>query len=337
MKQEIDKIDVTWSAIFKFFFVLILFYFIFLTRDILVWTLLALMISILFNPLIDLMEKKRIPRAVAGFVIYFGSLLIIFTLVYFLAPPIIVEIQNFYSNFYKYLESLPQALAAIGFEFKNIASFALTLKDTLLQVSSNVFGLVSSLFGSIFAGATIFSLALFFSIERSDILKVLKTASPKSWEEDVLKIWERSQEKVSNWFGSRILCSLGVAFLTFLACYFLKIKFAVSLSLLAGALNIVPFLGPIIAGIILAVVALFDSWTKVLWIILLSVIIQQIDNNIFTPLFTRKMIGVPTFLILLSILVGGKLLGIVGAILAIPLVGIFYETIKLYFLSRKNS
>jgi len=269
--------------------------------------------------------------------IYFGFLLIIFTFVYFLAPPILLEIQNFYSNFHGYLEILPQVLAAIGFEFENIASFALTLKDTLIQVSANIFGLVSSLFGSIFAGVTIFSLALFFSIERSDILKMLKIASPKSLEEDILKIWERSQEKVSNWFGSRVLCSIGVSLLTFLACYFLKIKFAVSLSLVAGALNIVPFLGPIIAGIILAVVALFDSWAKALWIIILSVVIQQIDNNIFTPLFTKKMIGVPTFLILLSILVGGKLLGIVGAVLAIPLVGIFYETIKSYFLSRKNS
>jgi len=297
MKQEIEKIDVTWSAIFKFFFILILFYLIFLTRDILIWAILGLIISILFNPLLDILEKKKIPRPLAGFLVYFGALLIIFILVYFLVPPIILEIQNFYSNFYKYLESLPQALAAIGFELKNIATFALTLKDSLIQISSNIFDLVSSLFGSIFAGATIFSLALFLSIERNDILGLIKTVSPKNWEEDILKIWERSQDKVSSWFGSRILCSIGVAVLTFIACYFLKIKFAVSLSLLAGALNIVPFLGPIIAGIILAVVALFDSWTKALWIIVLSVVIQQIDNNIFTPLFTRKMIGVPTFLV----------------------------------------
>ncbi|MDD3170401.1 MAG: AI-2E family transporter [Candidatus Paceibacterota bacterium] len=337
MKQEIEKIDVTWSAIFKFFFVLILFYFIFLTRDILVWTLLALMISILFNPLIDILERRRIPRPVAGFLIYFGSLLTIFTLVYFLAPPVILEIQNFYSNFYKYLEALPRMLAAIGFEFKNIATFALTLKDSLIQISSNVFDLVSSLFGSIFAGATIFSLALFLSIERNDILKLIKTVSPKNWEEDILKIWERSQDKVSNWFGSRILCSIGVAVLTFVACYFLKIKFAVSLSLLTGALNIVPFLGPLAAVIALAVVALLDSWTKAVWIIALSVIIQQIEANIFTPLFTRRMVGLPTFLVLFSILIGGKLLGIVGAVLAIPLAGIFYETVKSYFLSRKNS
>jgi len=66
-------------------------------------------------------------------------------LAYFLAPPIILEMQSFYSNFSSYLEGLPQALSSLGFEFKSIASFVLTLKDSLVQVSSNIFGLVSSL------------------------------------------------------------------------------------------------------------------------------------------------------------------------------------------------
>ncbi len=333
MKQEID---ITWSTILKFFFILILLYFIFLLKDILIWTALALVLSILFNPLIDLLEKKNLPRPAAGFLVYFGSLLIVFALAYFLAPPIILEMQSFYSNFSSYLEGLPQALSSLGFEFKSIASFVLTLKDSLVQVSSNIFGLVSSLFGSIFAGTTIFALALFFSIEKEDILRLIKTISPKDWEENILKLWERSQNKVSNWFGSRVLCSIGVALLTFLTCCLFKVRFAFSLSLLAGALNILPFLGPLVSGAVLVLVAFLDSWVKALWVAVICFIIQQIDNNIFTPLFTKKMVGIPNFLILLSILIGGKFLGIVGAILAIPLVGTFYETIKSYFLSKKN-
>ncbi len=333
MKQEID---IAWSAVFKFFFVLIFLYFAFLLKDVLIWTVLALVLSILFNPLIDLLEKKKFPRPAAGFFVYFGSLLIIFALAYFLAPPIILEMQSFYSNFSVYLEGLPQTISSLGFEFKNIASFVLTLKDSLVQVSSNIFGLISSLFGSIFAGTTIFALALFFSIEKEDILKLLKTISPKDWEENILKLWERSQNKVSNWFGSRILCSIGVALLTFLTCCLLNIRFTFSLSLLAGALNILPFLGPIVSGVVLVLVAFLDSWVKAFWAAIICFIIQQIDNNIFTPLFTKKMVGIPNFLILLSILIGGRLLGIVGAILAIPLVGTFYETIKSYFSSKKN-
>lgn len=333
MKQEID---ITWSTILKFFFILILLYFIFLLKDILIWTALALVLSILFNPLIDLLEKKNLPRPAAGFLVYFGSLLIVFALAYFLAPPIILEMQSFYSNFSSYLEGLPQALSSLGFEFKSIASFVLTLKDSLVQVSSNIFGLVSSLFGSIFAGTTIFALALFFSIEKEDILRLIKTISPKDWEENILKLWERSQNKVSNWFGSRVLCSIGVALLTFLTCCLFKVRFAFSLSLLAGALNILPFLGPLVSGAALVLIAFLDSWVKALWVAVICFIIQQIDNNIFTPLFTKKMVGIPNFLILLSILIGGKFLGIVGAILAIPLVGTFYETIKSYFLSKKN-
>jgi len=94
-----------------------------LLKDVLIWTVLALVLSILFNPLIDLLEKKKFPRPAAGFFVYFGSLLIIFALAYFLAPPIILEMQSFYSNFSSYLEGLPQALSSLGFEFKSNCFF----------------------------------------------------------------------------------------------------------------------------------------------------------------------------------------------------------------------
>jgi len=131
-------------------------------------------------------------------------------------------------------------------------------------------------------------LALFFSIEKEDILRLIKTISPKDWEENILKLWERSQNKVSNWFGSRVLCSIGVALLTFLTCCLFKVRFAFSLSLLAGALNILPFLGPLVSGAALVLIAFLDSWVKALWVAVICFIIQQIDNNIFTPLFTKK-------------------------------------------------
>ncbi len=337
MNTEIEKVDITWSAIFKFFFVLVLFYFIFLTKDILVWAFLGLVISILFNPLIEILEKRKMPRALAGFTVYFSFLIIVSLLFYLLIPPILAEIQSFSVNMYKYLEGVPTILTNMGFDLKNIGSFILTIKDDLVGISSNVFGFAISLFGSVFAGITIFALALFLSIEKDDILRVIKSMVPKKLEEDVLAGWERSQEKVSAWFMSRVACSFGVAILTFLMCVFLNIKFAISLSLLAGALNIIPLVGPLVTVFIIAVVALFDSWSKVLLVVVVSVIIQQIENNIFTPFFTKKMVGIPTFLVLLSILFGGKLLGIAGAVLAIPLVGILYETTKSYFLSKRES
>jgi predicted PurR-regulated permease PerM len=337
MSTEIEKVDVTWSSIFKFFFVLILFYFIFLTKDILIWTLLALVISILFNPLIEILEKRKIPRSLAGFGVYFGFLLIVSFLFYFLIPPIVAEVQAFSVNAYKYFEAFPKILTSFGIDLKNISSFVLSIKDELIGVSSNVFGFVISLFGSIFAGITIFALALFFSIEREDILKLIKSMTPKKWEEDVLVIWERSQEKVSSWFASRLMCSIGISILTFLACVILNIKFAISLALLAGFLNIIPFFGPLIAAALIVTVALFDSGNKAILAVIASIIIQQVEHNIFTPVFTKKMVGIPTFLVLFSILIGGELMGIIGALLAIPLVGIFYETIRSYFLSKKEA
>jgi predicted PurR-regulated permease PerM len=95
-------------------------------------------------------------------------------------------------------------------------------------------------------------------------------------------------------------------------------------------------IGPVLVGIILIAFAFMGGWVKVLLALLFTVLIQQIEHNVFMPLFTKKMVGIPNFLVLISILVGGELLGVIGAILAIPLGAILYETLKNYSLYKKE-
>jgi len=337
MKKEIEMIDITWRAIFKVIAAIILFWIIYLLRDVVVWAILALFISILFNPLIDILEQKKIKRVFATIIVYFSFLLLCTLIMFVIVPSLVTETQYFSSNFSQYFNMVPNYLSQIGLNsFESIYSLNSSLNQNLINVSSNIFGIFTSLFGSLFAGLTIFVLAIFMSLEEKEIIKGLKLISPKGFEEAVLNRWERSQHHVVAWFGSRVLACICVTIMTFLLCVFLKIKFAIALALLSGLLNMVPMVGPIISGVIVAAFALAISLPKLVIATIFLVIIQQIESNILMPIFTKKMSGLPSVLVLISILVGGILGGIIGAILAIPMAGIIFEGLKDYFNSRKN-
>jgi len=335
MKKDIDLIDVTWRSLFKVVAVVILFYLLYLIRNVIVWLFLGWIIATLLNPLIDIIEKKGTPRTVSAAIVYTAILLFMGLIIYIVVPPLVSEVTILSSSFVDYFAQIPSFLSKIGIDsFSSLSSLSSEIQDSLLKVSTNILNVFASLFGSVFAGITIFVLALFISIEDRDIIKGIRLISPKKFEEEVLKKWDRARSHVASWFGSRVLCSFCVALMTFIVCVLLKIKFALSLAILSGLLNMVPFIGPLLSGIILVLFAL-TSWSKAIAVIVLSVIIQQIESNILMPIFTKKMTGLSTVLVLVSILIGGILGGIVGAILAIPLAGIIFELGKEYFNKRK--
>ena len=330
-----NTIDISWRTIFKIIFVVFLLYVVFLLKSIIGWIVLALVISILINPLIDFI---KINRVVSSVIVYFALLFILGLFFFIIIPPLIVEVQSFSNVFGDYLEKIPVFLSQIGFDYspKGLYDLGAQFNETLIKISSNIFNIFAGLFGSIFAGITVFTLALFFSIEKFDILKGIKMVTPKKFEDQVLGRWERSQKHVVGWFGSRIISSIFIGAMTFVFCVIFNIKFALIWGLLAGILNIIPMIGPIVAGIVIALFIVFDSIPKAIAITVFSIIIQQIESHVLMPILTKKINGLPISLVLISILVGGALWGIMGAILAIPVAGILFESFRDYFKSKKE-
>jgi len=317
---------------------LVLFYIVYLLRNIISLVVLSLIISTILNPIIEIFEKKKINRIGATVIVYFFLLLVCGLFVYIIVPPMISEIRVFSSSFTQYFNQIPGFLSDLGLDsIKDITSLSSSLNESLVKVSSNILNVFASLFGSIFAGITVFILALFMSMEEKEIFKGIELVCPREFEKEVLERWERSQDHVVMWFGSRVLACICVAIMVFLLCVFLRIKFALSLALLAGLLNIIPMVGPIISGLVIALFALAVSVPKLILAVIFFIIIQQIESNVITPILTKKMTGLPNVLVFLSILVGGSLGGIIGAVLAIPLAGILFDGLRDYFKKRKSA
>ena len=331
-------LDISWRTIFKIFVAVLCFYLIYLVRDILIWFIFATIISILFNPAIDFFQKKKIPRVLIVILLYTIIFGIFGYALYKITPLFIKEIKQFVLLFPQYFEKIAPPLRQLGITtFENIENFIKLLEDNLIGMSKNVFNAIFAIFGGIFATFTILALSIFLSLEKKGVEKAIMDFLPRRYDIYVLNLWEKYQQRVVGWFGLRILSCIFVGITTFLVLKGFNLNYAFSLALFAGIIDFIPILGPIIAGVIIALIALLDSWFKAVLVIVFFILIQQIEGNIITPILGRRFVHLPPVLILLALLIGGKLLGVLGAVLAIPLVGILFEVFKDFLKQRKEA
>lgn len=330
-------LDISWGTILKIALASFLFYLIYLVRDILVWFFFALIISVLFEPAIIFLKKMKIPRNVAVILVYAAVFGFLGLLIYWISPVFVSEIQQFSQLFPQYFERIAPALRGFGIEaFENMESFTKALGEILQKASSDILNAVSIIFGGIGSTLFVLAIALFLSFEEKSVERVIGILSPKRYESYALSLWERSQTKVSGWFGSRLLTCIFIGVAVFITLYLFKADYALSLALLAGILDFIPLLGPTIAGAIIFIFLVLDSWLKAVFVLIIFILLQQIESNILGPILTKKFVGIPPVLVLLSLAIGGKLLGILGAILAIPLTGIIFEFLRDFLKKRKE-
>ena len=333
-----DKVlDISWGSIFKIAITLVIFYILFLIKDILIWFIFAVIISILFDPAIKFLQRFRIPRILAVILVYavvFGVLggSLVLTI-----PMFVDEIQEFSTLFPQYFETLAPFLQGLGVEaFESMESFTNSLGTVLQEASSDILSALALIFGSIGSTLFVLTIALFLSLEEKAMERFIGLLAPKRLEGYVLSLWERSQIKVAGWFGSRILTCIFVGIAVFITLYLFDVKYSFILALMAAIFDFIPVIGPFIVALLAFILVALDSWLKAIFVLVAFFLIQQIEGNILSPILTKKFVGLPPVLVLISLSVGAQLLGVLGAVLAIPLAGIVYEFLRDFLRRRKE-
>lgn len=333
-----SSIDISWGSIFKVGLALIFFYIISLTQDILTLFIFALIISVLFNPAIDFLQKRKIPRPIGVAFVYLIFLFFVGGFVYLTAGTFSKEMANFSQLLPVYFEKAAPFLK--GFDIDQLQSFEVFnkyIQGSLLSASANIFSAASTFFGGIFTTVTVFTVAIFLSLEEKSIQKFLFLISPKKYEEYVYSSFSRVEKKVAGWFGTRVLSCIFVGLFTYLLLEVFAIKYSFTLSLIAAVTNIVPIAGPMVAGAIMGVFALLDPGLNAAILVLIGfILIQQVEGNVLNPILTKKIIGIPPVIVIISLLIGARLWGMMGAILVIPMAGILYEFLREFFQKRKE-
>ena len=336
--MESEKIlDISWKTIVKISLAIICFYILYSIKDIIIWFIFALTISVLFNPAIDFLQKKRIPRILATILVYVLIFGLLSTLIYLVIPLFTSEIGEFLKAFPQYFERIAPSLKGLGFQaFGNIENFFGALGKTLENMADNIFSALFVIFGGVFTTLFVIVTAVFLSLEEKAAEKTLVLFFSQKYENRALEIWAKCQKKVAGWFGARIIACIFVGLTSYIVFLIFNVKYPFTLALFAGVFNFIPYIGPLLTGVLLFLVIFPTEAFKAIFVLVAFTLTQQIENNILSPILMKKFIGLPPALVLISLVVGGKLSGPLGAILAVPLFGILFEFLKEFLQKRKS-
>jgi len=336
--ETTEKIlDISWRTILKISVAILIFYALFSIKEVLILFVFALTISILFNPTIGFLQKKKIPRSLAVVFIYVGIFGVLSILIYMMVPIFAEEVQRFLEFFPQYFEKVSPPLRNLGLEaFQDIETFLKAVESSLSGMARNIFTALFVIFGGVFSTLFVIITAVFLSLEGEAVEKALILLFPKKYEARVLSVWQRGQKKVAGWFGGRIIACLFVGVASYVAFLIFTVKYPFTLALFAGVFNFVPYVGPLVTAIILFLIVFPTNPLVGIFVLITFILIQQIENSVLTPVLMKKFVGLPPVLVLLSLVVGGELWGVLGAILAVPLFGILFEFLKGFLEKRRD-
>lgn len=206
--------------------------------------------------------------------------------------------------------------------------FTAGIEDKLLQAGGGVLTVFKSIFSGIVMIVATFVLSFYLALQENGVRKFLQFITPKQYEDHILDLWQRSQKKLGNWLQGQLLLGFIIGVLVFIALSILGIPYAPILALLAAIFELVPVAGPIIAAIPAVLLAFLISPIKGILTLVVYFIIQQTENHIIVPNVMKKAVGLNPVVIIIALLVGAKLGGIIGMLLAVPTAAVLMEILR---------
>ena len=330
-----QNINISTNTIWRTILIIIGIILLYFIRDILLMIFTALVLAAALDRPIDKLQKHKVPRTLSAIFIYLILFFVLALALYLIFPPLASEIKGLALNYPIYLENLiewSQKPAVV-----NLEEMLKNLSDRLTNSSQALFGTIIDIFGGFVSFLIIFFMALFLNIQEKGVKKFIYYLTPDEHRVYVLTLFDRIQQKMSGWLWARILISFIVAGLVFLGLYLLGIKYALTLGVLAGLLNFIPYLGSVIAAIPAILLALIESPLLALAVVALYFFINSVVETFFlSPLLMGKITGLNPVLLILVVLVGAKLAGILGLILAVPTAVIISVLIEEYIRNKKK-
>ncbi len=192
----------------------------------------------------------------------------------------------------------------------------------MMASAGQVAGYVNSLARVVFTAIMILALAFYWTLEGPRIIKSFLLVLPQHQRESIGELISAMESKVGLYIiGQGVLC-LAIGFMALIAYLLIGLPNALVLALIAGVLEAVPMIGPLLGAVPAALVALSIAPDKLIWVIVATVIIQQMENSLLVPRIMKKAVGVNPFVTLLALFAFSTFFGLAGALMAIPMAAI---------------
>ncbi len=317
-------IDISAGTIYRTIFIVLVLIFLYYVADILLIIFISFIIVSTISPLVDKLEKKKIPRSVSTVSIYAVALFGFGYLISLAVPPLISQSRGLLEHLPQYWSNI--AASSWAKHLFNVDETAGIPDKQIFQVigeklsfSQGFFSKAGSLLIRFIYFAVIFSLSFYMTMQKDALKKGIKMLVPQKHKRYAVYLADRIQEKMGHWLQGQLVLNVVVGGLIYLALFLLGVPYALVLALIAGFLEFIPNIGPIIATIFATVVALTVSPLVAIMTVTVFIIIQQLENHFIVPLVMKKVVGLNPVVVITVILIGFKLGGPLGALMAVPI------------------
>jgi predicted PurR-regulated permease PerM len=352
MRDNIQKIRIAPESMLMFLGFLLIGYFIYETASFIISILVAVVLASFVSSIAGVFIRYKVPRVVSVVFVYIFVFLLFGGFVYFLLP-------IFFSELSGLIDMLPEGtfrdavsyFGSGGFDeilntinsSSNTAELLEGVRGTFKDISGGFVNTLSDAVGGIVNFILIIVISFYLSVSPGSIEQFLRAMTPAKHETRVISLWGRVEKKIEMWFRGQLLSALILAILTYVGMLILEVPYAFILSAMAGIFAMIPF-GILIATIPALLIALSHGGVSLMLLVLvLYVILQQIEEYVLRPLILNRATGVPSLVILLSLVFGAKLIGFMGLILALPIAMVVIELLednekkKLHILRKQAS
>lgn len=320
--------------------------------------LLMVFISMLFatalDPTVDKLQERKIPRALSMLGIYIIIFIILGIFISQLIPLIAGQTIELANKVGIFINNISEGKLNIPFADKiqpyiseflegidkktlidGLKTALLKIGEQLQNVAGNAWNAVKIVFNGIFNAVLVLFLTFFFVVDNKGVEKFLRSLFPSRYEDYIIDKTYLIKVKIGSWLRGQFLLMIFIGVITFIGLTILQVEYAATLAMIAGLMEFIPVVGPILSAVPAILIAANTSGWLVLWILILYFIIQQIENNILVPMVMRKTVGLHPTIVIIAMLIGGKFLGLLGVILAVPVATLLSIFVKDYSAKKK--
>ncbi len=293
----------------------------------------AIVMGTVIRPVVTWLHRRGLPR-IAGVILVYLLLLVLLIGFVLLLFPLIVEqgtklsaaVPGYYQSLREWMVNYPNQLIVRLGEFLPATLPSLEgvpqTGQQMLTSAGQALGYVASAINVIFIATAILLLAFHWTLDGPRTIQSLLLLVPKGQRDNIRELIAAMETKVGFYIaGQGILC-LVIGVMALVAYLLIGLPNALVLAFVAGVMEAVPMVGPLLGAIPASLVALSIAPTRLIWVIVATLVIQQLENSLLVPRVMRKTVGVNPFVSLLAFFAFSSLLGLAGALMAIPMAAI---------------
>lgn len=311
------KIEITAKTFLFGIGIVLGFWFLVQIRQVILLLFISLILVSALHSSVDWLEKRKVPRVLGILFLYVLIVAFIFGILAVIIPPLIEQTNNLISRLPLIFEQINRFLTYYQIPTQDLVT---RLSAELGKLGGNIFQITQGVLSTLLTIITLLVLTFYLLLEWKKVTNLAASAFAGRQEKRVKKLLNDIQVGLGAWVRGEIALMLIIGGVSYLGLFLLGIPSALPLAVLAGVLEIIPIIGPIISAIPAVLIGLTISPVIAIAVAALYFIIQQLENNLIVPNVMSKAVGVNPLVTLVALMVGAKLFGIFGAVLSVPIV-----------------